>query len=143
MIARNIDTNFYGTLNMIRAFVPVIEQNGGGAIVNVLTVASMASMAVFGGYSASKAAGFSMTQAVRKELKDKRINVHGVYPGPVDTEMADGLEMPKTSPQDVAVAILNGINNDEEDIFPDAMSQQISQVWLKNPKELEKMFASM
>jgi NAD(P)-dependent dehydrogenase (short-subunit alcohol dehydrogenase family) len=143
MIARNFDTNFYGTLNMVRAFAPVIESTGGGAIVNVLTVVSMASMSSFGGYSASKAAGFSMTQAVRKELKSRGITVHGVYPGPVDTEMADSLEMPKTSPQEVAAAIVEGINNNEEDIFPDAMSRQLSQTWLSNPKELERMFASM
>ena len=57
--------------------------------------------------------------------------------------MADSLEMPKTSPQEVAAAIVEGIKNDEEDIFPDAMSRQLSQTWLSNPKELERMFASM
>ena len=71
-INRNFETNFFGTLNMIRAFAPVIERSG-GAIANVLSVVSMASMAGLGGYSASKAAAFSLTQAVRAELKTKRL----------------------------------------------------------------------
>jgi NAD(P)-dependent dehydrogenase (short-subunit alcohol dehydrogenase family) len=142
-IARNFETNFYGTLNVIRTFAPVLEKNGGGAIANVLTVVSLASMAGLGGYSASKAAAFSLTQAVRADLRGKNITVHAVYPGPVDTDMASEITLPKTSPQDVAAAILEGIKNGAEDIFPDPMAQQISQVWGQNPKELEKMFASM
>jgi short-subunit dehydrogenase len=109
----------------------------------VLTVVSLASMAGLGGYSASKAAAFSLTQAVRADLRGKNITVHAVYPGPVDTDMASEITLPKTSPQDVAAAILEGIKNGAEDIFPDPMAQQISQVWGQNPKELEKMFASM
>lgn len=143
MIVRDLETNYYGTLNMIRAFAPLIESNGGGAIVNVLTLVSLASMAGIGGYSASKAAAFSLTQAVRAELKSKNISVHGVFPGAIDTEMIAGMEMPKTSPQIVAAAIIKGITDGAEDIFPDPMSEQMSRVWLKNPKELEKTFAAM
>lgn len=143
MIVRDLETNYYGTLNMIRAFAPLIDNNGGGAIVNVLTLVSLASMAGIGGYSASKAAAFSLTQAVRAELKSKNISVHGVFPGAIDTEMTAGMEMPKTSPQIVAAAIIKGITDGTEDIFPDPMSEQMSQIWLENPKELEKTFASM
>ena len=142
-INRNFETNFFGTLNMIRAFAPVIERSGGGAIANVLTVVSMASMAGLGGYSASKAAAFSLTQAVRAELKSKNIAVHAVFPGPVDTDMAAEITMPKTSAKDVAAAIIAGIESGAEDIFPDSMSEQLSQIWLQSPKELEKAFASM
>lgn len=143
MIARDLETNYYGTLNMIRAFAPVIEYNGGGAIGNVLTLVSLASMAGIGGYSASKAAAYSLTQAVRAELKSKNISVHAIFPGAIDTEMIAGMEMPKTSPQIVAAAIIEGIENGTEDIFPDPMSEQMSQVWLQNPKGLEQAFAAM
>ena len=142
-IRRNFDTNFYGTLNMIRAFAPVIERNGGGAIVNVLTVVSLASMAGLGGYSASKAAAFSLTQAARAELKIKSIRVHAVFPGPIDTDMAAEITMPKTSPQDAAAAIVAGIEAGAEDIFPDPMSEQLNGLWSTNPKELERTFAAM
>lgn len=140
---RNFETNFFGTLSMIRHFAPVIERNGGGAIANVLTVVSLASMAGLGAYSASKAAAFSLTQAMRAELKSKNIAVHAVYPGPIDTDMAAELTMPKTSPQDAAAAIISGIEAGAEDIFPDPMSEQLSGLWSSNPKELEKAFASM
>lgn len=142
-IRRDLETNYYGTLNMIRAFAPVIERNGGGAIANVLTLVSLASMAGIGGYSASKAAAYSLTQAVRAELKNKNITVHGIFPGAIDTEMIAAMEMPKTSPQQVAAAIIKGIEAGAEDIFPDPMSEQMSQVWMQNPKELEKAFAAM
>lgn len=142
-INRNFETNFFGTLSMIRAFAPVIEKNGGGAIANVLTVVSLASMAGLGGYSASKAAAFSLTQAVRGELKNKNIAVHAVFPGPIDTDMAAEITLPKTSPQQAAAAIINGIEAGAEDIFPDPMSEQLSGLWSANPKELERTFASM
>ncbi len=142
MIARDLETNFYGTLNMIRAFAPVIEQNGGGAIANLLSVVSLASMPGVGGYSASKAAAFSMTQAVRADLKSKGISVHAIFPGPVDTDMAAEVNLPKTSPQAVAAAIVAGIENGAEDIFPDPMAEHVSRVWLENPKELERQFTS-
>lgn len=142
-INRNFETNFYGTLSMIRHFAPVIERNGGGAIANVLTVVSLASMSGLGAYSASKAAAFSLTQAVRAELKSKNIAVQAVFPGPIDTDMAAEITLPKTSAEDAAKAIIAGIEAGAEDIFPDPMSEQLSGLWSGNPKELERTFASM
>jgi NAD(P)-dependent dehydrogenase (short-subunit alcohol dehydrogenase family) len=143
MITRDFDTNFYGTLHMARAFAPVIERNGGGAIVNLLSLVALASFPGMGGYSASKAAAFSLTQAIRTDLKGKNISVHGVYPGAVDTDMLAGVDMPKSNPSDIAAAVVAGVLVGTEDIFPDAMSQQMSQVWLQNPKQLESTFVSM
>ncbi len=143
MIVRDLDTNYYGTLNMVRAFAPVIASNGGGAIANVLTLLALASMPGMGGYSASKAAAFSLTQAIRSDLKPKSISVYGIYPGAVDTDMLAGVEMPKTRPEEIATAIVEGIINDTEDIFPDSMSRQMSQLWLQNPKQLEAQFSAM
>jgi len=143
MISRDMQTNYYGTLSVIRAFVPVLEKSKEGAIVNLLTIVSLASMAVLGGYSASKAALYSATQALRKELKNRGISVHGVFPGPVDTEMTKDFPIAKTSPLDVARAILEGLQRGAEDIYPDPMALQMSELWSKNPKELEKQFAAM
>lgn len=143
LIMRDMDTNYYGTLQMVRAFAPLISDNGGGAIANVLTLVALASMPTLGGYSASKAALFSLTQAIRAELGTQGIAVHGIYPGAVDTEMIAGLTLPKTSPAEVAAAIVDGIVNDVEDIYPGTMAQQMSQVWLQNPKQLEAQFAGM
>jgi len=142
-IKRNFDINFYGSLIVSRNFAPVIEANGGGAIVNTLTLLSLASMPGFAAYNASKAAAWSMTLSLRASLADKNIDVHGVFPGAVDTDMLAGVEMPKTSPADVAKAIVNGVNNNQEDIFPDPMSAEVYDMWRKDHKAVEKQFAQM
>ena len=141
-IKRNFDVNFYGTLAVARGFVPVIEANG-GAIVNTLTLLSLASMPGLAAYNASKAAAWSMTLSLRASLADKNIDVHGVFPGAVDTDMLDGVEMPKANPADVAQAIINGVNQGQEDIFPDSMSTEVYQAWRKDHKAVEKQFAQM
>jgi NAD(P)-dependent dehydrogenase (short-subunit alcohol dehydrogenase family) len=142
-ISSQFDTNFYGTLNMSRAFVPVIEQNQGGAIVNLLTLVALASMPGLSTYNASKAAAWSMTQSLRASVAAKGISVHGVFPGAVDTEMLAGVDMPKTSPADIVAAVLAGIESGQEDIFPDPMSTQLYTAWKQDHKAVEKQFATM
>jgi NAD(P)-dependent dehydrogenase (short-subunit alcohol dehydrogenase family) len=142
MLARDMEVNYFGTLSMVRAFAPVIEKNGGGAIANVSSVVGLAPMASIGGYSASKAALFSATQAMRAELKPRNISVHGIFPGPIDTDMARSFEMTKTSPHTTAENIIAGILAGKEDIFPDPMSTQVSELWAKDPKGLERQFAA-
>jgi NAD(P)-dependent dehydrogenase (short-subunit alcohol dehydrogenase family) len=142
-LRQDIDTNYLGTLNVIRNFAPVIERNGGGSIVNVLTLIALASMPGFGGYSASKAAAYSMTQALRAELAKKGIQVHAVFPGAVDTDMIRSVEMPKTNPLAVAQAVLAAVEADEADIFPDPMSQNAHATWRQDPKALERQFGTM
>lgn len=143
LVMRDMETNFYGTLAMARAFAPVLAANGSGAIANVLTLLSLASTPALGGYSASKAAAFSLTQALRAELKGRGIAVHGIYPGAVDTDMIAGMQMPKTSPDTVAAAIVGGIAAGDVDIFPDEMARQLGQLWLSDPRRLEAQFAAM
>lgn len=135
-------TNFYGPLEVTKALLPALEKNQGG-IVNVLTLLSYASMPALGGYSAAKAAAFSLTQALRSELKKRRVTVFGVFPGAVDTDMIRSFEMPKTSPDLVASAILDGIARGEEDIYPDPMSRDLASKWRSDPKTLEHVFGSM
>lgn len=136
-----MNVNYFGTLNMIRAFVPIIEANDGGNIVNIISICALASMPGLGGYSASKAALFSATQAMRHSLKEKNILLHGVIPGPIDTRMNDGLDIEMATTESVANAILDGIINEDEEILPDPIGQHSWQDWLDNPKKLEKEFS--
>ena len=139
----DLRTNVHGTLAVIKAFVPVLTRAPGGAtIVNVLSLTSLASFPALGGYSASKAAAYSVSQALRPELKAKHIDLLAVLPGPIDTDMVKGLEMPKTSPADTARGVLAGIARGEEEIFPDPMARQMGALWNKSHKEFERAFAS-
>jgi short-subunit dehydrogenase len=136
-------TNVYGTLAVIKAFVPVLQRAAEGAtIVNVLSLASLASVPPMGGYSASKAAAYSITQALRAELKVKRIEILAALPGPIDTDMVKALALPKTSATEVALGVLAGIECGDEEIFPDPMARQMSGVWNTSHKDLERAFAS-
>jgi len=140
---RNFATNFCGVLAASRAFAPVIERNGGGAIINILTLVALASMPGLGVYNASKAAAWSLTQSLRASLAGRNIAVHGVFPGAVDTDMLAGVEMPKARPEEVATAIVAGVSQSREDIFPDAMSASLYDAWRKDHKAVEKQFAVM
>jgi NAD(P)-dependent dehydrogenase (short-subunit alcohol dehydrogenase family) len=142
-LAADMNVNYFGTLSMMNAFAPIIEKNGGGTIANVISIVGLASIAGIGGYSASKAALFSATQAARKELAEKKITVTGIFPGPIDTDMAKDFPMEKASAADTAAAIVKGIKAGTEDIYPDPMSQSVSKLWASDPKALEKQFAAM
>ncbi len=136
-------TNVRGTIGMIKAFLPVLERAPAGAtIVNVLSMTSLASFPAFGVYSASKAAAYSITQALRPALKARRIDLLAVLPGPIDTDMVRELQTPKTSAAETAQGVLAGIAWGEEEIFPDPMARQMSALWNKSHKELERAFAS-
>jgi NAD(P)-dependent dehydrogenase (short-subunit alcohol dehydrogenase family) len=137
------ETNFFGALAVARALVPHMQERNSGAIVNVLTLLSLVSMPSMAAYNASKAAAWSMTQSLRASLRGTAIKVHSVFPGAVDTEMLAGVEIEKTSPGDVARAILAGVAAETEDIFPDPMSTAVYSSWKGDHKAVEKQFASM
>jgi NAD(P)-dependent dehydrogenase (short-subunit alcohol dehydrogenase family) len=138
---REMAVNYGGTYATIRAFVPVIEANGGGQIVNILSLLALSSTPPMTGYSASKAAAHSLTQALRPVLAAKGISVHGVYPGGIDTDMLAGIDAPKTAPSEVAASILDALTEDVEDIFPDPNSQAMAEVWWSDPKSFERAFS--
>ena len=138
----DLAVNFFGVLNVTRAFIPMLEASK-GAVLNVLSLVSMASMAGIGGYSASKAAAWSMTQALRVELGKKSIGVFAVYPGAVDTDMLRGFDVDKASPEEIATNALAALERGEHDSFPDAMSRQAGEAWLNEPRSLERMFAAL
>lgn len=138
-----METNYFGTLNMIRAFAPVLKVNGGGTIINMASIASLVSFPVLGSYSASKAAVHSLTQGVRAELAAQGTHVSGVYPGPVDTAMAEHFPMDKTAPNAVAKAVLDGVEAGEEDIYPDPVSLEMHTAMLGDMKAVERQAGEM
>ena len=140
---QEMDVNFFGTFAVTQAFAPVLAKNGGGAIANLASVASLVSFALLASYSASKTAVHSLTQATRMMLKGQGTQVFGVYPGPIDTRMAEGIPFAKTSPADAAHAIVAGIEAGMEEIFPDPMSQGMGAGYFANPKETERQVAAM
>ena len=140
----DIEVNYFGPLRLARAFAPVLTLSGRSeaAIVNVLSVVSLASMPALGGYSASKAAAHSLTQSLRAQLQKRGLAVFAVYPGPIDTDMIKGFDMPKTSPAEVAKAILDGVEAGDPDIYPDEASRGFSRIWQADPRALERQFAA-
>jgi NAD(P)-dependent dehydrogenase (short-subunit alcohol dehydrogenase family) len=138
-----MNTNYFGTLSMIRAFAPVLKQNGGGAIVNLLSIVSVVNVPVFSSYSASKAALYSLTQGVRAELAAQKTQVVGVFPGPVDTAMSEGVPLDKIAPSEVAKATLQAIAQGVEEVYPDPTSQNVFANLQVPLKEVEKQFAGM
>ena len=140
-VRNELAVNFSGTFATVRAFVPALEANGGGHVVNVLSLLSLASTPPMTGYSASKAAAHSLTQALRPVLAARGITVHGVYPAGIDTDMVRGVDTPKTSPAIVAAGVLDGLAAGEEDIFPDPNARAMAATWWSDPKSFERAFS--
>ncbi|MDR6550386.1 SDR family oxidoreductase [Paenibacillus qinlingensis] len=119
------DTHVFGTLSMVRDFAPVLEKNGGGAILNILSVLSWYTTDSTGAYSAAKSAEWSMTNALRLSLAPKNINVSGLHVGYMDTDMTKGLEKPKSDPKKIAEIAINGIENGLYEIIADDISTNV------------------
>ncbi len=140
-----MEVNYFGTLAMCRAFAPVLACNSGSdkaLLVNIASILGKVNLPAIGTYSASKAALHSLTQGLRAQLVSQNIKVIGVYPGPVDTRMTAGDASPKTSPQDLARAIITGLSEGEDELFPDEMAQGLQAALLSNPKQVELNLAS-
>ena len=134
---REMDVNVYGMANMALACAPVIESNGGGGILNMLSVASLANFPAFGTYSASKAAAMSLTHCMRYELKDKGIEVFGVYAGLIDTDMIDFVEGEKSDPKVIVSAALTGVEEGIADIDTDERCAYVRSMLREDPAGLE------
>jgi NAD(P)-dependent dehydrogenase (short-subunit alcohol dehydrogenase family) len=122
-VRREFETNFYGPLLVTRAFVPIIERNGGGHLLNVHSVLSW--LGVLGSYSASKAALWSQTNSLRLDLKPRGIDVTGLHVGYVDTDMAAHVDGPKSTPEDVAAQALDGIESGAFEVLADDLTRQV------------------
>lgn len=140
---REMEVNYFGLQSVCRAFAPMLKKNGGGAIVNMLSVVSRVNIPLLGSYCASKAAAWSLTQAVRAELAAQGTLVVGIFPGAVDTDMAKGMDMPKLNPMDVAKIALDAVASGTEDVDVGEMSQGVAaSVMNANFKAVEKQFAA-
>jgi NAD(P)-dependent dehydrogenase (short-subunit alcohol dehydrogenase family) len=136
-----METNYFGTLAMCRALAPVLKANGGGAIINMLSVLSRVNLPLMGSLCASKAAGLSLTQGVRAELASHGTRVIAVMPGAVDTDMSRDFPPPKMPPRDVAEAALAALESGIEDVYPGDMAMGVSQGLVSDAKAVEKQFA--
>jgi NAD(P)-dependent dehydrogenase (short-subunit alcohol dehydrogenase family) len=142
-IERHLNVNLFGTYAVTQAFLPALSRSR-GAIVNILSRNALAPIPVMPAYSISKAAAFSLTQSLRVLLAAQGVRVHAVLPGPVDTDMLQGVDIPKASPESVARAVFDAIDNGEEDIFPDPSSVFIADTWRQGAtKALERQLAQM
>jgi NAD(P)-dependent dehydrogenase (short-subunit alcohol dehydrogenase family) len=140
---REMEVNYFGPLRLLQCLAPSLARNGGGVIVNIGSAAGLTNVPLLPTYSASKAALHSLTQAARILLGAQGTSVFGVYAGPVDTDMVRDLPLPKTSPSDVAFAILDGIEAGQEDIFPDPFAVDFSRRFESSPKGSERQMAAM
>ncbi|MFF1832771.1 SDR family oxidoreductase [Streptomyces sp. NPDC058231] len=129
-----METNFFGPLAVTRAFAPVVERNGGGAVLNVLSVLSWLHPAGLGSYAASKAAAWAQTDAVREELAPRGIVVSALHVGYMDTDMAAAVPAEqKTDPADVAAQALDGIEKGLPEIVADELTRQVKQGLATSP----------
>jgi len=142
-LEQSLAINLYGPYGVTQDFLPLLTRSR-GAIVNVLSLSAIAAVPFSPAYSISKAAAFSLAQGLRALLAKRGIRVHVVLPGPVDTDMTRGLEIPKASPESVARAIFDGLEKGEEEIFPDPMSASMAEGWRNGAvKELQRQFAGL
>jgi NAD(P)-dependent dehydrogenase (short-subunit alcohol dehydrogenase family) len=140
---QHLAVNLYGTLDVTRAFLPSLTRSH-GAVVNIVSLGAVAAVPVLPAYSVSKAASLSLTQSLRALLAARGVSVYAVMPGPIDTDMVRELDIPKTPAEDVARAILDGVERGEEDIFPDPMSQMLAAGWRAGvAKQLERQNAEL
>ena len=139
---REMEVNYFGALRMLRSFADTLAQRG-GVIVNVGSAAGLTNVPLNPTYSASKAAQHSLTQASRALLRG--VTVHGVYAGPVDTDMVKDLppQFEKTPPEDVANAVLDGVEAGHEDIFPDPFAVAFGEQFFASPKRAERQAAGL
>jgi NAD(P)-dependent dehydrogenase (short-subunit alcohol dehydrogenase family) len=143
LLERHLAVNLFGPHAVTTAFLPHLVE-AQGSIVNVLSVAAIASIPIIPAYSISKAAAFSLTQSQRALLAPQGVRVHAVLTGPTDTDMSRGLDIPKASPESVARAIFDGVAAGEEEIFPDPMSAALAPSWAAGSvKALERQNAAL
>jgi len=127
---------------LVAAWLPLLKRST-GAVVNCLSLAALAPLPIIPAYSISKAAAFSMTQSLRAFLAGEGVKVHAVFLGPVDTDMTRDFDIPKASAGSAAAGILDGVENGEDDIFPDPASRAMAEGFRNGvAKALEREFAA-
>ena len=138
----HLAVNLFGPYDLTQALQPALTESH-GAVVNVLSIASLAALPIIPSYSVSKAAAFSLTQNLRPLFAERGVSVHAVLVGPTDTEMSRGFDVPKVSADFAAGALLDGVQAGEEEIFPHPMLEDVALSWRTGAiKSLERQFAS-
>ena len=122
-----LETNFFGPVNVSRAFAPILARNGGGAIVNVLSALSWVAFPASSTYSASKAAAWSFSNGLRNELRGQGTQVLALHVGYMDTDMVREVAAPKSKPEDVARQVLEALEAGKSEILADEVSRRIKQ----------------
>lgn len=141
-LEENLNVNVWGVIHVSNAVINHLKKDSETAIINISSIAGLGNMPMAATYSISKAAVHSITQGMRGELANENTLIMGVYPGPIDTDMAAGLEMEKDSAENVAKLIVQGLINGTEDVFPDIMSKQVGEIYATNPKGVEQQFGA-
>jgi NAD(P)-dependent dehydrogenase (short-subunit alcohol dehydrogenase family) len=142
VIEQHFAVNLFGSLNMTQAFLPQLKRSK-GAIVNTLSIVALAGLPIMPAYSISKAAAFNMTQSLRPLLASQGVTIHAVLPGPIDTDMARGINIQKASPESTAARIFDGLQEGQEEIFPDPVAESLAEAWRNGAaKGLERQFSS-
>jgi NAD(P)-dependent dehydrogenase (short-subunit alcohol dehydrogenase family) len=129
----HLDTNVLGVLRMMQSFAPILAANGGGAFINVLSAASWINSGAMTAYAVSKAAAWSLTNGMRNELRQQHTQVLGLHVGFVDTDLTQGLDVPKVSPQSVANKALDALEAGASEVLADERSQQVKRGLTADP----------
>ena len=124
---RIFETNFFGVLRMSKAFAPLLKANGGGALLNVLSVASWVNGGELAAYSASKSAAWSLTNSLRNELAAQNTQVLGLHMAYVDTDLTRGLDAPKSTPEDIVTRALDGLESGLDEVLADDLTGYVKQ----------------
>jgi NAD(P)-dependent dehydrogenase (short-subunit alcohol dehydrogenase family) len=122
-----LEVNFFGMLRLSQAFAPVLAANGGGALLNVLSVASWINRPMLASYGATKSAAWALTNGLRHELREQGTQVTGLHMGFVDTDMTNGIDMPKATPEDIVRAAFDGLEAGAPEVLADEAARQIRQ----------------
>lgn len=143
-VARDeMEVNYFGVLLMSRAFAPVLARNGGGAVVNILTMLSLLTLPAAGTYSASKAAALALTRSLRAELKSQGTAVIATLPVQVDTAMGQPMPEPRLKPEEVVLDTLDGVEREAEEVFPGALSRNVAEAFAADPKAVQAQLSAV
>jgi hypothetical protein len=137
-----MEVNYFGTLHMVRAFAPAMRQRRRGVIVNMLSMVSYVNIPRMGTYCATKAAAWSLTQAIRAELAPDGVDVYGIFPSATDTTMSAHLTIPKLAPATVAAAVVNAIRDGIEDQCDGLIHEELYNALRTDPKSVERRMAA-
>lgn len=122
---RMMETNYLGVLRVSKAFAPILKANGGGGLLNVLSIASWINGGFLAAYSASKSAAWSLTNSLRQELAEQKTQVTALHMGFVDTDLVRGMEVPKASPEEIVKRALDGLEAGLDEVLGDEPTRQV------------------